>query len=219
MTNKKSNKEQIKEVALKTLENKVMQNIIGGAEVKQQRSLYGELGYSNANKIYNNTKTEEDFNNKRNEFYKERLDNKDSRNPEEISYPTDYEIVESYLKQKDEAIGTLSLGDLEDLIINSTDNLLKENNSSSELIPKNLREFSYEDIIKKIKENGEINESGEINLDKLGKDEKYALNFYNLLSTAYTRLCAFNLNKSSYFSDIKDNFDELSERYNKDIKK
>ena len=147
--------------------------------------------------------------NARDELYKQRLDNKDPRNPETVTPPTDYEIVDSYFKQKDEVFAFLSLGDLEDVIKKVTD-------ESIEILPEGLKGYVYQDVIQKAQKNGAIDKNGKLYPDKLGKDEKYVLEAHNLLKTAYTRACALNAGKTNYFADVNQGIKEISEAYKKE---
>lgn len=197
----------------KTLESALVQTVIGASDIKQRPNFYGELDFQTANGEYDNTKSSEEFNTQRGKLYQERLKDgkKDPRNPESVPMVTDYEVIQSYLAQVDEAFTLLSLGDLEAKLKEIGGNKAVE---GAEL-PDELKKYSMVDLMSKgINEKGQFSEKKMV--ESLDEKEKQAYIIHQELKESYTRACALNVkNRGDPYADLKQKRSMLKEAYAK----
>ena len=213
MTNDKKTEEQKRQeqlekqrnVAKDTLESGLVQKVLGGANVKSNPFQYGQLGLNGGEQTYADAKSSEDFGKRRGEMYQKSLQNRDSRNPEEPQI-SDYDVIQSYIRQVDEGSSILTLKELEGIV----GGLVKKTGSSLEYeVPEQLKQTSYLDIMQKAVDE----KTGKVDESKLSEDDKYALTAHQYLTDAYNKACGLKAASINYFADTNAALKEISEKY------
>ena len=191
-----------------TLESKLMQNIVGGNQVKKNPFVYGQLGLQGGEQTYLDAKSDEDFHNQRKAMYDQSLKQKEQLGiAEEPSYPTDYQVVAQMMTGLQEVQAMAKLSELEKYAKAVGADLDFE-------VPEELKDISEADIIIEAKEKGALTEKG-LNLSKLDKKYNDAYHIKELLTKSYERACALNAGQTNYFTDLNQMGKQIVDEYKK----
>ena len=184
-----------------TLESKLMQEIVGGNQVKKNPFVYGQLGLQGGEQTYRDVKSSEDFNKQRQEGYNQSLKQKEQLGiAEEPSYPSDYQVVAQMMTGLKEVQARAKLSELEKYAKVVGADLDFE-------VPEELKEYSYLDIVQNIEKEKRKEPT---------EKENHVLGMYQLLTQSYERACALNAGQSNYFADLNQMGKQIVDEYKKD---
>lgn len=185
----------------KTLESKLMQDIVGGNQVKQNPFVYGQLGLQGGEQTYRDAKSNEDFHNQRKAMYEQSLKQKEQLGiAEEPSYPTDYQVVAQIVTGLKEVQAMAKLSELEKYAKAVGADLDFE-------VPEELKEYSYLDIVQNIEKEKRKEPT---------EKEKHVLGMYQLLTQSYERACALNAGQTNHYADLNQMGKQIVDEYKKE---
>ena len=213
---KKEIEEERKKVARKTLENKVLQGVLGGNQIMKKPFLYGKLASDGAENTYNETMNTEEMKKIKDDLYKEKKEKGDMLGVFGEPSITNYDVSAEIIQQLEENKLRLPLKDLEEIVKSIAGNYNYDFEVPKELsdyVPLELQEKIQKAAIESAQEGKKINPE-----DALNEKEKDALQVYQLLSQAYNR--AVSLSTCNYFADLNELGKSIMEKYKpKEIKK
>ncbi len=197
-------REKQKKHAKMTLEDKLNQKFLGSNHVMKNQALYGQLGVSSAESVYDECIKSQKANEVRNEVYKERKEEGDSFDVYGEPAIGNYDISVYMLKQIEESKSLLPLGELEGIVKNIASEFDFE-------VPEELKNYVPAELYQKT----QLAKLSGKNEYELSEQEKDALVIYQeLLSKAYNRGAALNSAKENSFADLNSLGKKISEKYN-----
>jgi len=212
-TNKELTQEEIekkrREVARKTLENKVLQGVLGSNQIRKKPFLYGQLAVNGAEDTYNEVMNSEEVKEIRNDLYKKVKEKGDGLGVYGEPSISHYDVSVEILQQIEENKLRLPLKDLGEIVKSIAGNY----NYDFE-VPKELSDYVPSELDKKIQ--GAIIKSAQEGKkikpeDVLNEKEKDALEVYQFLSQAYNR--GVSLRTCNYFADLNELGKKIMEKY------
>ena len=202
-----------REVARKTLESKLFQNIVGSNKVRTNPFLYGQLGVNGAEPTYDDSMSSDEVTKIRKEIYQERKKEGEGLDVYgEPSYPNNYDVSVKISREVENSKRLLSLKELEGIVKSVASGLdFSVPDEFKAYVPQELYEkHAMAEIAKKTGKEAK----------PLSEKEKDALIIYQeILSKAYDRGIALNAAQSGYFADINALGKQFSEKYKKPEKK
>ena len=207
-TKKEIEKERIK-VARKTLENKVLQGVLGSNQIRKKPFLYGQLAVNGAENTYNETMNTEEVKKIRDDLYKKTKERGDMLGVYGEPSISNYDVSVEILQQLEENKSRLPLKDLGELVKSIAGNYNYDFEVPKELgdyVPLELQEKMQKAAIKSLEEGKKIKPE-----DALNEKEKDAFKVYELLSQAYNR--GVSLRTCNYFADLNELGKKITEKY------
>ena len=201
-----------RDIARKTLENKVFQGILSGGQILNEQALYGQLAVNGAKDTYNNSITRPEAQEIRERLQKEKSKEADNLGTYARPSISDYDVEKDVIIQIEENKSKLPLKDLEKIVKNIAGNSGYDFELPKELsnyVPLELQRKMQEAAIKAAEKGKKI--SPEDMNAVLNEEEKYALKAYNFLSETYNRGVA--LSTTNYFADLNELGKEIMEKY------
>jgi len=190
-------------IARKTLENKVLQGVLGSNQIRKNQFLYGQLAVDGAENTYNGLMNTEEVKEVKDNLYKEKKEKGDELGvcgePSVTNYDASVEIIE----QLEENKSRLPLKDLGEIVKNIAGNFDYDFE-----VPKELSDYVPLELQIKLIKSKHENKKPE---DMLDEKEKDALKVYQLLSQAYNR--GVSLRTSNYFVDLNELGKKIMEKY------
>jgi len=190
-------------IARKTLENKVLQGVLGSNQIRKNQFLYGQLAVDGAENTYNGLMNTEEVKEVKDNLYKEKKEKGDELGvcgePSVTNYDASVEIIE----QLEENKSRLPLKDLGEIVKNIAGNFDYDFE-----VPKELSDYVPLELQIKLIKSKHENKKPE---DMLDEKEKDALKVYQLLSQAYN--LGVSLRTSNYFVDLNELGKKIMEKY------
>lgn len=207
-----------KQVARKTLESKLFQNIVGSNKVRTNQFLYGQLGVNGAESTYDGSMTSDEVTKIRNEIYQGRKKEGEGLDVYgEPSYPTNYDVSVKISREVENSKRLFSLGELEKIIKSLTTGLEKAGFETEFdfAVPDELKKYVPQELYEKMVMAEMAKKTGK-EAKSLSEKEKDAIQIYQeILSKAYDRGIALKTTLPGYFADINALGKQFSEKYKK----
>ena len=205
----KNKKPTAREIARKTLENKVLQGVLGSNQIKTNPFLYGQLAVDGAENTYNEIMNSEKVKEIKDGLYKQNKKRGDMLGVYGEPSISNYDVSVEILQQLEENKSRLPLKDLGELVKSIAGNYNYDFEVPKELgdyVPLELQEKMQIAAIKSAQEGKKIKPEGVLN-----EKEKDALKVYELLSQAYNRGVSFGT--CNYFADVNELGKKIMEKY------
>lgn len=198
-----------RDIAISTLENKVLQDVLSNNQILENQSLYGTLAVNGAKNTYREAMNSEEARAFKDVLYEKKLANGKKKGVYGMPSIDDYDVSTAIIDQLNENKRILSLGDLEDVVKNlgqSSGYDFEVSEKIKKYVPAKLQEKMEIAAIKARYEKKEIDPR-----DALSEEEKYALDVYEFLSLSYDRGVA--LKACNYFADLNKLGKKIKENY------
>ena len=198
-----------RDIARKTLENKVFQGVLGSNQILENQALYGQLAVSGSKNNYGEYMNSEGVQKIRKELYNQKKEEGDSLGVHGFPSVNDYDVSSAIIKQIEENKSRLSLKDLGEVVKNMAGDYKYDFEVPKDLmdyIPSELQEKINIAAYKAMKDGKKINPQ-----DALNEKEKDAMNVYQLLSKSYNR--GASLSNCDYFADLNEMGKMIIEKY------
>lgn len=190
-------------IARKTLENKVLQGVLGSNQIRKNQFLYGQLAVDGAENTYNEIMNTEEVKEVKDGLYKEKKEKGDMLGICGEPSITNYDISLEIIEQLEENKSRLPLKDLGEIVKNIAGNY----NYDFE-VPKELSDYVPLELQIKLIKSKHENKKPE---DVLTEKEKDALKVYQFLSEVYNRGVSFGT--CDYFADLNELGKKIMEKY------
>jgi hypothetical protein len=196
-------------VARKTLEDKVLQSVLGSNQILKNQALYGQLAAGGAEKTYDEIMNSKKIKEIRDNLYKEKKERGDALGVYGEPSINNYDVAAEIIEQLGQSKLRLPLKDLGEVVKSIAKNYNYDFEVPKELgdyVPSELQEKIQRAAIKAAQEGKKIKPE-----DALNAKEKDAFNVYQLLSQAYNR--GVSLKTCNYFADLNELGKEIMEKY------
>jgi len=200
-----------RDIARKTLENKVLQGVLSGNQILENQSLYGQLAVNGAKNTYNETMNSREVKEIKDDLYKKAKERGDGLGVYGEPSIGNYEVSSEIIEQLEENKSRLPLKDLGEIVKSIAGNY----NYDFE-VPKELGDYVPLELQIKMQRARILVESAQKGKkikpeDALDEKEKDALQVYELLSQAYNR--GVSLSTCNYFADVNGLGKKIMEKY------
>ncbi|MEK6913453.1 MAG: hypothetical protein AABW47_02165 [Nanoarchaeota archaeon] len=193
MTEKELSKEEQAEQARAssvrtTLESRLIQDTLATNTILSNQSLYGSENVERAQGYYGSLTSGEDFTKEREEQYKQTADAYKKRGIfGEPSRASNADISAKLVQQFNEVIQMATLEEL----LTGVKSVFKSAGAKvmQEELTKELRNYTYIELIEIAKKKEAISKDGKLLMDKLSNDEQKAFEMYQTLTEAYKEAC------------------------------
>ena len=192
-----------REIARKTLENKVLQGVLGSNQIRKDPFPYGQLAVDGAENTYNEIMNSEEVKKIRDHLHEKNKEKGDMLGVYGEPSITNYDISLEIIEQLEENKSRLPLKDLGEIVKNIAGNY----NYDFE-VPKELSDYIPLELQIKLIKSKHENKKPE---DVLNEKEKDALKVYQFLSEAYNRGVSFGT--CDYFADLNELGKKIMEKY------
>ena len=191
-----------RDIARRTLENKVFQGILGSNNVRSNPFLYGQLGAQGGETSYANAMSSPDAQKARSELYQKSKAKGDQLGVYGEPSIGNYEVSTDIIQQLEEEKQRLSLADLGEIVKGVASGFKFD-------VPEALKDYIPLELYQKAASSGK-----EDIREALSEEEIDALATYErVLSPAYNRGAALRAAQSGYFADITPIANQISEKY------
>ncbi|MEK6757918.1 MAG: hypothetical protein AABX88_02205 [Nanoarchaeota archaeon] len=183
----------------KTLEDKLLQSVMGSNAVLSNPYMFGQLGMAGGKSTYNSVTASEEFNKIRQKAYSETKAKYEQTGVYgEPGMLSNGDISAQMMQQIREVSSIAKLGELEKYVKSIGAKLDFE-------VPQELKNASYLEVLTKIQKEGR---------DKpKDKYEMTVLGLHQTLTNMYERACAVNAVQENYFTDLNDQGKMVLENY------
>lgn len=198
-----------REVAKKTLESKLFQEIVGSNKVKTNPFLYGQLGVGGADSTYNISMNSDEVTGIRNKIFQERKEEGEGLDVYgEPSYPNNYDVSVKMSREVENSKRLLSLKELEGIVKSVAEGFEFS-------VPNELKDYVPQELYEKYAKAEIAKQTGK-KAGELSEKERDALAIYQeILSKAYDRGIALKAASSGYFADLNAFGKQFAEKYKK----
>lgn len=196
-----------RDVAISTLENKVLQGVLGSNQIMKNQAEYGKLAVNGTENTYNETMNKKEVQEFKDVLYKEKKKEFDKYDVFGFPSINDSDVSLAIIRQIEENKKMLPLKDLEKIVKNLGEGYdFKLSKEIENYVPAELEEKIQVAAIEAAKKRKKISPE-----DVLDEKEKYAWDVYQFLSQSYNRGVA--LGTGNYFADLNELGRQIIEKY------